>query len=334
MPPNPYEYADLLEPEMRELYLRMVREARGRIPMVELQRAMAERNVPKVLSIIEKAATSIRPETAAAWRSVVEEIFGRTAIATSSRIASILGFTFNLFNPDVMDHIEQHTAEHVLVDDATKAEIANVIRAGKIEGINPVMEAQMIRSMVGPTGPHLRSAERYKQGMIDAKVRPALLQHNYDLYVNRLVNLRAETIARTENIQAANAGRLSAWDQMMKQGILERDRARLQWRVTEDDRLCPFCAPMDGQTIWFPQDILNITQDEMFVSNQKGYPGEPDRKPKRYGTIKPDPYGQQRDELGRFTVSKAVLPRPGGPVYVAFPPLHPNCRCDVRLLLE
>lgn len=58
---------------------------------------------------------------------------------------------------------------------------------------------------------------------------------------------RAETIARTETMRASNQGQLEAWDQATEKGLLTGSES-LEWITTPDDRLCPICEPLDGQT--------------------------------------------------------------------------------------
>lgn len=324
--PTPYEFADALEPELKKLYLKLVREARSRIPMQELQQAIASRNQAEIMRIVTDAVGRVNPETVSAWRSVIEEVFGRTALATAAKVQSVFGFAFNLYDPGVLGEIDRMVADQVQVGDDVKLAIKNVVNEGWTEGITPYNQGRIIRSMVGPTWNHIIAAKKYLEGMKQAGVPEETMIRNHELYENRLVNWRANTISRTENIRAANAGRVATWIQMAKDGFLEPNRMWLKWFVTDDDRLCPLCAPMDEKEVRF---------GSMFVSTERGYPGEPERRQPRYDTIRPDPYGPQRDKEGKFiSVSKALKPRGGLPVEVPYPPLHPNCRCDVRLILK
>lgn len=57
---------------------------------------------------------------------------------------------------------------------------------------------------------------------------------------------RAETIARTETMKAANRGQQDAWDQAVQHGLLNDDDVEQEWIVTPDDRLCLVCEALDG----------------------------------------------------------------------------------------
>lgn len=56
---------------------------------------------------------------------------------------------------------------------------------------------------------------------------------------------RAEMIARTESMRAANAGQRESWDQAVEKGLLPADIKR-EWIATSD--ACPFCVALDGKT--------------------------------------------------------------------------------------
>lgn len=58
---------------------------------------------------------------------------------------------------------------------------------------------------------------------------------------------RAQLIARTESMRAAHAGQRIAWQQGVDAGIVPPGAKRV-WIVTDDDRLCPDCADLDGET--------------------------------------------------------------------------------------
>lgn len=58
---------------------------------------------------------------------------------------------------------------------------------------------------------------------------------------------RAEAIARTEVMRASNAGHQAAWQQALGEGLLD-DGTKQVWVTTPDDRLCPICEGMEGET--------------------------------------------------------------------------------------
>lgn len=94
---------------------------------------------------------------------------------------------------------------------------------------------------------------------------------------------RAERIARSEVIRASNFATREAYHQS---GVVEQ----LEWLVTDDDRLCPLCAPLSGKTI--------SIKDSFFS---------------RGDTV----VGADGSE---YAVDYESIDNP---------PLHPNCRCTI-----
>lgn len=56
---------------------------------------------------------------------------------------------------------------------------------------------------------------------------------------------RARLIARHETMMAAAEGQRLSWDLAVEEGLLTGDERRV-WIVTDDDKLCPLCEPLDG----------------------------------------------------------------------------------------
>ena len=65
---------------------------------------------------------------------------------------------------------------------------------------------------------------------------------------------RADLIARTETLKAANVGQSVLFDQAVEKGLLT-GREKKEWIVTPDDRLCPICEEMDGVIIPIDDDF-------------------------------------------------------------------------------
>jgi hypothetical protein len=83
------------------------------------------------------------------------------------------------------------------------------------------------------------------------KLSEARIEEMVDRYRERLVNYRAEMIARTELARSANQG---AYEEQMSHaadGLFGARSANRIWLTTPDDRLCEDCDAMDGQTISF-----------------------------------------------------------------------------------
>jgi hypothetical protein len=76
-------------------------------------------------------------------------------------------------------------------------------------------------------------------------------------YSDTLLRQRGETIARTESLQALNAGQNQAFRQSIDDGLVEADAITKEWDSAGDGRVRDAHADMDGDT---------VTMDEAFTS--------------------------------------------------------------------
>lgn len=72
-------------------------------------------------------------------------------------------------------------------------------------------------------------------------LKPEQIDRMVDAYRRKYLKLRAETIARTESLRAANAGALDAWRQAIDEGAAPRDLVFKLWETAHDERECPTC---------------------------------------------------------------------------------------------
>lgn len=90
-----------------------------------------------------------------------------------------------------------------------------------------------------------------------------------DRYRERMLALRAETIARTETLKVVNQARYESLQQVIDQSGIEPVRVERIWHATRDKRTRDSHLAMDGQTVGL---------DEAFTSglgNRLMFPGDP-----------------------------------------------------------
>lgn len=193
----------------------------------------------------------------------------------------------------------------------TKAAIRAVILDAHRNGIGPFEASKEIEKIVGLTSKQAQAVANFRQGLHDARDKvpgrrpltswslaklpkrmsysPAQIDKLTGAYADRLLKYRAYNIARTETLYAANMGQQLTFKALAEAGMLDTATFRRVWSVVDDDRLCEYCAPMDGQSCGLEED---------FSSTEKGVlPSE----------------RSARDE----------------PVITEVPPLHPSCRCII-----
>jgi len=88
-------------------------------------------------------------------------------------------------------------------------------------------------------------------------------------YSDRLLELRAETIARTETMAALNESSLHAMNQAVESGAVNADTVTKTWHTARDPRVRDSHAAQDREAVG-----LNAT-----FSNGLAYPGDPNGSP-------------------------------------------------------
>jgi hypothetical protein len=333
MPPTVREVADSLEVELRDRFLAMVDVVATSIPSDILEGWIQRRDFPAIIDAFEEiVADSINFATANSLAETYTSLV-HGGVRSVGRVSTAL----NLVSELVLDRIRQDAARLVVgVGKDTIISIRSVLEQGYSEGLGVRSTGRLLREVVGLLPQHTEAVGRYAQLLVNQNVPEPTLSHQVNTYARRLLTYRAENIARTESISAANAGQLQAWLEMANRGVLDRLTTRVVWVVTEDDRLCPWCAPMDG---------VEVDLGQLFTSTHKGFPeGKPilsgPGSERLRGTLRPDPRSQPRDSRGRYTslnkrddrdeLDGRLVPLARS-IVVAHPPLHPQCRCDLKL---
>ena len=135
----------------------------------------------------------------------------RTAKDTPEKSFGPLKMSFNTKTKRAIEWAKKHAGE--LVEDVSKTTRKEIRRA-------------IIRAF--ESGGNLRSA--YKD-ILDAVGDES----------------RAEMIARTESMRAANGGQREAWHQAVENGLLP-DNVHRTWIYTDDGSACDICTELDGKT--------------------------------------------------------------------------------------
>lgn len=330
---TPLEIADALEPEFRTAFLQMIEVIKKAVNPMELEAALSsDLPIPAVIQLFERAVgRSLQLATGGSLQLVYDETVRR----------SFLDAAFNLRSELVLE-TTRNAAFRVVQNVARDAigAIRAFLVAGYIAGVHPRNAAMMIRDVVGLLPQHAEAVGRFTQNLVSQGQPPELIEQLARNYEARLIAYRANNIARTESAAAAHNGRYVAWMEQAREGFLQRERTWVEWVVTDDDRLCPWCAPMDGK---------RVRMGDLFVATVKGFPeGKPEARgpgSEKYDrtSLRPDPRSRLRDERGRFVslakrdtrdhLDGRTIPL-RSPIAVLHPPLHPSCRCDLVLRFD
>lgn len=157
-------------------------------------------------------------------------------------------FAFDDKAVDAVAFAEEQAAKMITeITDETEANIraliADAIRSGK----SPYDAAESIHDLIGLTAAQGQAAQKYRQQLIDSGLNAIKADEKAQEYADELLDRRAETIARSEIMDALNGGQNEAWAQAQDEGFLSEDATK-EW-ITTDTETCDECVAYDGQQV-------------------------------------------------------------------------------------
>ena len=224
-----------------------------------------------------------------------------TVLNTAELAAVDLNLEFALVNERAVRFATEEAAQLVTsVTSETEKAIRDIVVRGQREGLNVRLQAQEIRRIVGLTDRDARAVDRFYSGLLESGTNQSRAGELADRMSARLLRRRAENIARTETIRAANMGNQLSWQAAMDNGLLPRSTQKA-WIATGDSRTCAICAVLDGQVISVSTSF--DVQERAASFTQEG---------------------------GSFRVASKVPLK--NPTITQTPPSHPSCRCTTGLV--
>ena len=196
-------------------------------------------------------------------RALGHQAVARQIAAEIRKDLTTLSFSFGRLADPVQEEADKHAAEFVReIGEDTRTTLAAMIQRGVNEGLPPRQTAGLMRDSVGLTVSQANAVQNYRRlletGSPEAQER-ALRDENYDVapgglanltpeqidarvdaYRRRYVMYRATNIARTETLQASNAGGMSAVQSAIRAGTISKT-SRVLWKIAKDERTCPRC---------------------------------------------------------------------------------------------
>lgn len=267
-----HDIADAAADDVRAAFLRAIREIRGTIKEAELREALETRNVESVIRALDldrEIADRLRTDMVPKLEDAMIEA-GRTAPTASMPKGAELRMRFDLANPHTTRFLQSYDMQLIRqISDDTRAAVRNVVQQAFRFGGHPSEQARQIKQLIGLTDNQVGIVANFRRKLEegdrdalnnelrDRRFDPTLERALGELgegldedqidimvarYADRMLAARAETIARTETINAAQAGQQLAWEQASDKGLLARSKVRQGWLVTPDDRLCIYCA--------------------------------------------------------------------------------------------
>lgn len=267
-----HDIADGAADDVRAAFLKAIDEVRGTIEEDELKAALETGSVDAViraLNLDQEIADRLRTDMVPELEDAMIEA-GRQAPAASMPKGAELRMRFDLANPNTTKFLQGYDMQLIRqISDDTRTAIRNIVQQAFQFGGHPYEQARQIRQLIGLTDDQVGTVQNFRRKLeegdlsafdnelrdkrFDPTLRRALGEAGEGLdddqidtmvgrYAERMLAARAENIARTETINAAQAGQQLAWEQAADKGLLSRTKLRQGWLVTPDDRLCIYCA--------------------------------------------------------------------------------------------
>lgn len=217
------------------------------------------------------------------------DVFGAGARAGAGEASGLhLTPRFDVVNQAAVDYAAQRSARMVAyINDESRQAIANIIARAQRDGLGVDDQLKLISQLVGLTPQQAGALYNYRQALTDRMnagrygeaaaralgsrarisggevgrgqfafnpwrgepLNGRAIDRLVREYAGRQLAWRAEMIARTETMMAANAGRIATYQTMISDGTLAGATITRTWSVTHDDRLCAVCAAMDGKVL-------------------------------------------------------------------------------------
>lgn len=227
---------DRLTPSLRSSVRKALAALRARVDTEALAEALVSGDEFALRRLLSDVPRSLAPAV---------DVLRRAALAGSA--SSGLTVSFTSARPVAAKIAERSAASLVTnISRDTRQAIRVVLSEAFTKGVSPRDVAARIRPVIGLTGRQAKAVTAFRAAQVKKGVAAKTVTARVDRYAAKLLKQRSEMIARTEIISASTKGQVEAWTDARRRGVLADD-LRKTWIVTPDDKLCPICAPLEGQ---------------------------------------------------------------------------------------
>ena len=172
----------------------------------------------------------------------------RALALQAGEATSIVGIdvAFNVQDPEALAAIDAYTGRQITaISQTTREAVQGIVRRAFESGTPITQQINEIAELVGLTPRQAESLARFRQGLLDAGEKPGRVQELVERRAQTVRRMRAESISRTEGLNAAHLGQQQRWEQSVRDGLLDPTRLRRFWIL--GPRACPeVCAPIPG----------------------------------------------------------------------------------------
>lgn len=237
--------SDRLEPVVARRYLAAVRATKDATAIEAVEAALRSGSLAEVQRIVDQLSRALGPTT-----QVLAQGYGQSGDLAATTLGAQLSTTisFDVKNPRAAVWASRNAGRLITaVSDETRQAIRTMIRDSVADGIDVRRTAGRIRDVIGLTDRLADAVVNQSRRLVEQGNTEAQVDAATGRYMRKLLTYRSQVIARTEIVAATIQGQRELWTQAVDAGQLDARVTSRVWIVTPDDRLCPLCAPMDGQ---------------------------------------------------------------------------------------
>lgn len=279
-----------LEPKIRRAFIEAVNSLKDKSTIQEIFRLVEAGNLSAAMDIIERHITSFASSTISFY-----SLSGQVAALTLSNLLGVV-ISFDQTNYRAVRMMQEARLRLIReFSDEQRNAIREIMVRGIGAGTNPLTQARDFRNLIGLTQRQTMAVMNFRrlleEGSADALTR-ALRDRRFDStirsairgdkvlsadqinmmverYAERMRNLRAETIGRTEALRAVNMGNYEMFQQAIENGDININEVVQEWITAQDERVRGSHATMHGQKRPFGVPF------ESGAGNALLFPGDP-----------------------------------------------------------
>jgi uncharacterized protein with gpF-like domain len=258
-----------MEPALAAAFFSSLRLIRDKFTLALLEELISRGAIDQAIKIAEQAAQKL----GTAWTMGYNRAGQEAAEALGRAVADIV-IDFDITNWRAVEVARENQLRLVReFSDEQRAVTRDIIRQGVQDGENPRVTARKIRESIGLTRKQQQSVENFRR-MLETRDRTALtralrdrrfdptierairsgrplteaqIDNMVDRYRERMLKMRAETIARTEALRAVNQATHQMFNQAVEMGLLQQNNIIQEWNTAKDERVRGTHQAMHGQ---------------------------------------------------------------------------------------
>jgi len=245
--------ADRAAPKMQQAFLKAAASAQTKTKMTALTDAIRKGDFAKAWQALDWERTvnaELTPELQQALLGIVKTAGIETM---TDLIQGTPSFELMEAPQSVYDYVNKRTGELITnINRDTLMGVRDAVREAFLMGkglparqiFTTLENAANIKESLGLNAKQMKALNKYRATLKQQGVSQQAYQKMTDRYKTTLLKQRANTIARTETIQAACEGQRQIWEQAADDGSIDAKRWEVEWLVTPDDITCKHCMTM------------------------------------------------------------------------------------------